>query len=149
MNENCKVKKMQPISKHSLNTRLSDQPPKVKKSVTVISHNRRSGDNYGDVAGNTLIDTKFLHSKNCTTKYTKPELNSTLQLAKRMETLRNTTNVKLTDFNQMTPRTKSIATEKVCTSHTRTTNTIRIFGKLFDSLISLSLSSLIYRRSRN
>lgn len=91
---------------------MSDQLPKTKKSVTVISHNRRSE---SDIANgrNAPIDTKLLQAKNSAEKYVKPELNSALILSKRLDALQNANTEKLTDFNQMTPRTKAIATEKV------------------------------------
>lgn len=111
MNENGKVKKSKSISKHSLNTRLSEQAPKTRKSVTVISHNRRSAD--ANTERNAPIDQKLLQPKNSSEKYVKPELHSALILAKRLDALKNATHEKLTDFNQMTPRTKTIATEKV------------------------------------
>lgn len=112
MNENGKAKKSKVISKHCLNTRLSDPAPKTKKSVTVISHNRRSADT-NNIERNAPIDQKLLHPKNSLEKYAKPELHSALILAKRLDALKNVTHEKLTDFNQMTPRTKTIATEKV------------------------------------
>lgn len=115
MNGNCKAKKSQSISKHSLNTRLSDQLPKTKKSVTVISHNRRSEGTAIANGRNTPIDTKLLQTKNSSEKYVKPELNSALILSKRLDALHNANTEKLADFNQMTPRTKAIATEKVRT----------------------------------
>lgn len=123
MNENSKVKKSQTISKHSLNTRLSDKQQKPRKSVTVINHNRRSINADINIACNVPIDTKLLQTKNCANeKYTKPELNTALMFSKRLDTLKNAPNEKLIDFNQMTPRTKTIATEKVCIARIQCSN---------------------------
>lgn len=112
MNENCKTKRSLSEKKQSLNTRVSLQLP---KSVAVISHNRRSADNYtGNGKNSNPIDTKLMQTKNSSEKYATPELNSALVLKKHLNALNNATTEKLTDFNQMTPRTKAIATEKVC-----------------------------------
>lgn len=111
MNENFNSKKSLSLKKQSLNTRASLQPP---KSVAVISHNRRSADDYTGNANSCPIDTKLMQPKKSSQKYAAPELNSALYLKKRLDALTSATNEKLTDFNQMTPRTKAIATEKVC-----------------------------------
>lgn len=141
MNENGKVKKSKSISKHSLNTRLSEQAPKTRKSVTVISHNRRSAD--ANTERNAPIDQKLLQPKNSSEKYVKPELHSALILAKRLDALKNATHEKLTDFNQMTPRTKTIATEKV-----RIANYDSEFGQFY-KLIYLNFHWYYFRHWKN
>lgn len=119
MNANCNTKRSLSVKKQSLNTRASLQPP---KSVAVISHNRRSVDNYTGNRNSSPIDTKLVQSKSGSQKYATPELNSALVVKKHLDALSNATNEKLTDFNQMTPRTKAIATEQVCICTRKKTN---------------------------
>lgn len=104
-------------TKTSISTRISEPP---LKKVSVINHNRRSlNDNEKkNDEKKPVQNERKRHSTNDRNndRFAQPELNSALTLAKQIELLHIQKNKKLSDFDQMTPRTKAVATSEVCLS---------------------------------
>lgn len=127
MNDVLQRKKSSSITKKSISTRVSDPADKSRKPVEVISHNRRST-NSNDVIERVVAPSSLRWPRSngfVDAKYAVPELNTALLLAKRLEDLKSGRSQKIQTFDQMTPRTKTIATEEVC--HRKEPNSISGF----------------------
>lgn len=104
------------VKKQSITTKVNGNASKSKKSVTIINHNKLTlGDHL--TVENPPNSHPLRHSTGdieLNGKYVAPELNTMLGLTKRLQDLKIVGRERLRDFNDMTPRTKSIATEEVC-----------------------------------
>lgn len=114
MNRCKRVQRENLVTKKSITTKVNGAASQTKKAVTVISHNKRSLDANIVADGRThqAIRRSAGHEKPGE-KYAAPELNTMLTMCKRLEDLKTPGSNKIKDFNDMTPRTKNVATEEV------------------------------------
>lgn len=106
------VLRSEPTTKRNYTVRISE-PSQHKKAVKIINHNRHSTDQSTNNDNDCIPITSHRANLQGTAKYSIPELNSALVLAKRLDQLKTSKAKKITNFNELTPRTKTIATEKV------------------------------------
>lgn len=130
MNKNANV-----VTKKSITTQVNGISSKSKKPVTVIDHNKRSHNEKltSDSAASPLLVGHSAGKITSRDKYAVPELLSILKISKRLEHLTLTENQTIRDFNDMTPRTKNIATEGVFFFSFNNTNIVTKFLIIIDA----------------
>lgn len=113
MNVRGILRKSDPPKKRNLSTRIPETKSE-RKTIHVISHNY-SDDNKTTTIPLNRVYPYSVHQQNLEQRYTAPELNTAKKFEKQLEELKNWKLEPLTDVCQLTPRTKSVITEKVIT----------------------------------
>lgn len=111
MNVRGILRKTSPPKKRNLSTRIPDDKS-VRKTIQVISHNRCDENRSINIPLNRIYPHSVAEQP-LKQRYSSPELNTALTIAKNYEELKNLQIKPIKDVNQLTPRTKAMVTEKV------------------------------------